>query len=258
MLQYLFQNADDQSQIDLRIREFRGTADAICAVAAKHGLEIVGYQSSDLPLYRALTAEKQKHVLWLLKKYWRSLLAVEAFGWQPEDNNRSVWAALSTLGLIPPANLFPHFKSGMAIEIYDMSYLQIWRNFTCLRYCSYTLEEIYAIDAFARYRREPERAEECVTKVTALVIGQTPEVYYPDIAPHVLEETLSRRQLKLQVHHQMLCTLRDRSGKIAAWLGMSEAKVIGKGKRFSESKAGEVLAMPEAIQPNLSPHITPN
>lgn len=225
-----------------RTSEFREFADKVCAIAAKYDVKITGYHSPELPLYSALSTQKQIEALHMLKTFDLSMEITQSQGGELDSQDRSLWGALSALGLVPPSDLFLRLEPGTAIEIYNLDGMQIWRNFTCMQYCSYTLEEVYSIELFTRYKRDPQKTAECIDKVGRLLSGQTPEIFYPEISPHILEETCSLEQFSLSVHHKMFSVLKNREGNLAAWLVMSGAEIVG--KKIAEAKPGLGNAAP--------------
>ncbi len=210
-----------------RISEFKLAADKICAIAAKKNLTIKGYHSPELPLYSALSETKQEEALLLVKAYLQSMESAEAMGECLDSVDRSLWHALSTMGLLPPSDLFARLKPNAVIEIYDLQGLQIWRNFNFMRVCSYTLEEIYSIEWFKRYKRDEKYTEECVKNVTSLLSGETSEVYKPDMSLQVMEETCSQDRLMIRASYDLLSRLKNRDGELAAWLVATSAEVVG-------------------------------
>jgi hypothetical protein len=217
------------NQLD-RNSKFRETADKVCELLGKYDLKVVGYHSSELPYFSALPIQKQNESLALLKTFLQSAEVTEAFGEKLDDHERSLWGALSAMGLIPPSDLFSSLRPGAAIEIYDLEGLQIWRNFTCMQYCSYTLEEVYSVEVYTRYNRDAEKLSACIAKVGDLLTGKSPEIFDPEVAPDILEETFSQDRLRLEVHHQLFCRLKNRQGTVTAWLVMSGAKLLEKQK----------------------------
>lgn len=210
-----------------RITEFKIAADKICAIAAKKDLKITGYHSPDLPLYSALSDAKQEEALLLVKAYLKSMESAEAVGECLNAVDRSLWHALSTMGLVPPSDLLSRLKPSAVIELYDLQGLQIWRNFNFMRVCSYTLEEIYSIEWFNRYKRDQIHTEECIKNVTTLLSGESPEVFKPEMSLQIMEETCSQDRLKIRATYDLLSRLKNRDGELAAWLVATSADVIG-------------------------------
>ena len=208
--------------------EFKILADQIAALASKYGITLKGYRSPELPLFQALPGAKQQEVIALAKKYYASLVAIEAMGERLDNHTRSTWAALSGLGLVPPSDLFNHFNAGSAVEIYDLNNLQIWRNFETFKVCSYTLEEIYCIEWFHRYERSLEISQACISYVTDLLMGKTEDIVFPDIPSHILDETCSIEKLRLEMRFILICRLMDREGKLAAFAVISSAKLVAR------------------------------
>ena len=92
---------------------FRDIADKICAIASKYSVEITGYHSARLPLYRALPPQKQSEALQLLNIFLQTMEATEAAGNKIDNQGCFVWSAHSSMGLIPPSDLFLNLKSLM-------------------------------------------------------------------------------------------------------------------------------------------------
>jgi len=222
---------------------FREIADKICEIGDRYSVKITGYKHADLPLYSALPVQKQQDSLHQLRVFLQTMEATESSGNKVDNQGCFVWAALSTFGLVPPADLFSKLDSDALIEIYDLYGLQIWRNFNFLKFCSYTLEEVFCIEWSNRYTREPGMNEVCAQKIGALLSGQTPEIYYPGIAKHTIEETCSEERYIFNVHYDLLCTLKNREGAVVSWLVMATAEHLGRREELPKN----VLRLAPAI-----------
>lgn len=216
------------------VNEFRELADAVVTLCARYEVQVRSYANPELPLFSALSPAAQEKALRGLRTYLASLKMVEDHDEDLRDDQRSLWYALSTLGLLPPSQLFSLFKSGEVIEIYDMEGFQIWRNFNFLKICSYTLEEMYSIEWHRRYRRSSEKSQECLEKIGLLMSQKSPEIYNALIGEHILEETESRERLMLSARHDWLIRLNDRAGIFSAWMGISTVEIL-KDRRLEPS-----------------------
>jgi hypothetical protein len=212
-----------------RTHQFRLIADRICSLVSSHSVRLVAYNSPELPLYSALPPSKQAEILDQLKVFQRTIEVTLSNGDSLENVGRSVWHALSTLGFVPPSDIFSKIGNDDVVEIYDLQNIQLWRNFNFLKICSYTIEEMYSVDWPSRYSRDPAMNSECIAKVTSLLTGETPDVYYAGIREHVLEETLSAERLVLQASHDWFARLKNQRGELTAWLVTSKVKIFGKG-----------------------------
>ena len=235
-IDYLKKNSD-------LIQEFRAAADRVTRVAEHYGIKVRGYGSADLPLYSKLSREQQEVALQLIALFADSFEAAIDHSRQPPAEERFLWSALSKMGMVPPSELFSLLKQGAVIEIYNLENLQIWRNFSCFQYCSYSLEEVYSLPVFTRYWRSPEKLEECLTKVNELLSGRAPDVFFPEIEKHKLIETCSEGCLVLEVHHELFCKLKDRNGTLCAWLVMSSAELLGSSEKHPKPEYRENLYM---------------
>ena len=72
----------------------------------------------------------------------------------------------TTFGTLPAA-----WSSGIVFECedYNVEGLQTWRNLNFMKFCSYTLEEVFCIEWYKRYTRTAGKNEECMEKVAYLI-----------------------------------------------------------------------------------------
>lgn len=238
-----------KSPSDEQSSEFRDVADRVRDIAAKYSLNLVSYRSPELPLYSALGPAKRAEVLGQLKIFLRTMESVEASGVRLDNQERSVWHALASMGLVPPSDLFAKFGSEDVVEILDLAGVQIWRNFNFLRICSYTLEEMYCFDWKERYTRDEAMIGECIRKVGALLAGETPDLYHSNIEDHVIQETRSSDRFTLQVRHEYMARLKDRNGQLAAWLVVSRVENLGRD--IATPKAAKPLWLVDSVASSL-------
>jgi len=209
--------------------EFRHIADQICAIADKYQVKIRGYHSSELPHFRALPQARQETVLLRLKAFLGSMEVTESMGERLDSQKRALWCGLSALGLVPPSELFSRIDDNSEIiEIYNLEGFQVWRNFNYFDVCSYTLEEIYSIDWNDLYLRSDEKTEECRQKITALLTGQTPDLFDANVENHEITELCSQYRFVVEARHGILCRLKDKGGQLAAWVVVSKGRVLRK------------------------------
>lgn len=209
---------------------FREISERIHRLANEAGVKIKGYHDPELPLLRTLRPSAQDRAVAALETYADTLDTSDLDDSVAEQ--RALWKAIKVFGLVPPEDLFDRLHAEAAIEMYDLEGRQIWRNFACMEVCSYTLEEIFCIELFDRYRRTPEFNAECQGKVASFLSDPASfEICDPHIAPHQLIETQSSERLILEVHHQLFSKLRGRDGSLRAWLVMSKARILGQDEQ---------------------------
>jgi hypothetical protein len=231
-------------------QEFRVIADKISEIAATHSLRVVGYYAPELPLYSKLSAQKQSDVISQLQVFLQTMQSAATAGDRLDNSERSLWHALSTLGLIPPSDMFSHVCADDVVEIYDLEGIQIWRNFNFMKICSYTLEEMYSIDWPSRYKRDPERTAECMGELEKVLSGRVPEFHFADIPEHLLEETSSTERYVLSAKHDWIGKLKPQTGGTPAWIVLSKVKIVGRGLKTAPSQRRLEL-VPTAPSPSL-------
>ncbi|MGZ3672368.1 MAG: hypothetical protein ACXWR4_20750, partial [Bdellovibrionota bacterium] len=207
--------------------EVREISDKICEIFARNGRTVVGYRSADLPLFQALEPEAQKNIVQKIRVYLECMEAVEAAGDPLYSSSKSVWHALTRLGLVPPHDLLEHLKNDALVEIYDLAGFQIWRNFKFMEFCSYTLEEVYCIEWHRRYARDPKITEECFAIIGNVVAGNTPSVHMPELPFFRLEETCSEERLVYSARHELFSPMKNRDRQVEAFLVMTSATILG-------------------------------
>jgi len=211
-----------------RVREFCEISDKISALAANFSLRVIGYHSPELPLYDQMSEQRQVTALAQLKVFLQTMESVTTAGESLDDAGRSLWHTLSTLRLIPPSDMFSHIRPDHVIEIYNLENIQIWRSLNFYKFCSYSLEEMYSMEWTNRYRRDPGKIEECIQKVTSFLQGETPDIYFTEIAEHTLDETSSSLKLILRAKHEWLGRLKDQNGVLTGYIVASSVKLLGR------------------------------
>jgi transcriptional regulator with XRE-family HTH domain len=215
-------NADEA-----RVRLFRDFAMRVADLAAKAGVQVEPFENPALPHFQKLMPSLQDQALASLRLK-SEILETWLAGGEASSPNQILWATLSGLGLVPPPELFQHLKPSSIIEIFNLSYFQIWRDFNTLRVNSFTLEEMYCLSGFERFERAPEIDAYILEWSAKLsVAGRGDRVLMLKLPPYPLVEKNSRKLLTLEVEHELVCALRDRDGNMAAWLLMTNARVTG-------------------------------
>lgn len=209
---------------------FRQAADQVSTLGQRFGISVKGYEDPALPHFSAMPLESRRNAVHALRGYHTSLLA----GIQADKNldqpHVSTWWAFSTLGLVPPAELFRHFLPDSMIEVYNLEGAQIWRNFHFFRYSSYTLEEIHCLPWNKLYDKGDDVTAECFKYISAVVSGAS-ELLLPDHPEFVLTETCSRDRCVLKVRHYLISSLKNREGNVSAFLVCTKAKILAHGAR---------------------------
>ena len=220
----------NKDNLEEQIFEFRAIAEKITAVATKYSLSIKPFHSPDLPLYSALPEQKRAEALQQIKIFLNIMEGAEASHRRLDDDERFTWFALSSLDLIPPPDLFAKIKPGTVIEIYDLNSFQIWRNFGFFKYCSYTLEEIYCVEWFHRYKRSEESLQMCLKYLEGILSGQLPDIAPMEIPLYSMEETSSEGRLCIRMDHGIICRLKNRQGEAVAYLVTADGEILSKGQ----------------------------
>lgn len=217
---------------------FRYAANQVSQLGLRFGFTVRSYDDATLPYFSALPSEARRRVVHALRGYHASLLA----GIQADKNfdqpHISTWWAFSTLGLVPVADLFQHFRADSVIEVFSLDGTQIWRNFNFYRFNSYTLEELHCLHWERLYDRGASITAECYGYLERLLSGG-PDLVLPTVPEYTLVEKCSRDRYMVKVHHYLLSALKNREGATAAWIICTKSKLIAHDVKETQAPAGQ-------------------
>lgn len=211
------------SNLTRLVSEFKSAAEEIAKIITDHKVSVSAYHDSNLVLFLALDDERRRNSLTQITIYKESLQMAAENGSMNEK--QSLWTTLKHLGMRPKSDIFEVINSNEAVEAYDLSGIQFWRNLKFLEVCNYTIEEMFCLPWHERYDRDLDAAKMTEDIVIKIVTGQITETYNCDIY-NVLIERHSAKKYAIDVHHKQVSPLYSADNTVAGFIVISSVKVI--------------------------------
>lgn len=136
-----------------------------------------------------------------------------------------LWSALKIFNLTPTADLFSVLKPDHALEIYDLSHRQIWRNVEFMKVCSYTLEEVLCFPWPDRYERDIDAQAKTFNALKDFLNNSPPRITAPFVTNTILEK-FGQENLKIKACHEYLAPLFNKEKEITHYLVASRVAII--------------------------------
>ena len=186
---------------------FRQLANEIAALGFKYGVTITPYQDENLIHFSKLSTELQVKVLKSLQIYLNIYNSTVAEGTSALNSARVIWNALAQLGYRPTSDVFSFFQDGNIIEIYDDSFVQVFRSINFFNLCSYSLEDLYCHQITELYERDLPFEKSLMEIVTRLYRGEIKSTILTGLQPHVIQEKKSHQKFRVLGHIKYISPL---------------------------------------------------
>lgn len=216
-------------------------ANALTCFGVKAGVRILGYKSTELPLFNSLPLANRKQILDCLTVHLDICNQTINAGHSLKDSKQLLWYALKKLGYVPPADLFELIQNDMVVEVHNSELQQVFRNFTYYKYCSYTLEELHCTPWPELYERDMNCHLSIINTVSRLYSGEK-RIIKHESDRHIVTEKKS--VLGYEMDYQLLYAagLKGSSKKVEAVLLCEKANILNKiGIDLEERKIKEYL-----------------
>lgn len=133
-----------------------------------------------------------------------------------KDSKVLLWNMLKRLGYYSMDDVFTKIKDHHIIEIYNSQNVQIFRNLSFFKICSYSLDEILSIPWWKLYSREDKISQEIFKFGSLILSGEIDHSIEPEIPTHILCETASSSNYKVNIEINCMSGLTDHIGSRAA------------------------------------------
>ncbi len=211
----------------LNVNRFKNLAVGLTDLAFQSGVEIYPFFDENLLHFRALSNLEQDFVLGQLSNYVDICQDTIERGHSLKNDGQLLWSAMRKFGLRPTSDLFQFITPGDIIEIHTANFTQIFRNFSFFEFCSYSLEDLYCRSWIKLYKRPAAIEIELMKVGTQAFSGLYDSTIAVVVPEHIVEETSSRRQLKLRVNMKFGSPLFDIvTGKPAAVISIEAAEKL--------------------------------
>lgn len=201
----------------------------ISDLGASVGIKIVPFHQPDLIDFSNLNEFNQQKVLTALNTYFDIYQSVKSEGASIMNSSRVLWGALLQLGYRPTSDMFSHIRDEHIIEIHDCNLIQVFRNLSFFKYCSYSLEELYCHHLTELYERDTQLEKDLIQLSPLLFSGQIRNIFDPNLKPHVIQEKMSPDKLAVLCHIERIAPLfanADPGSNPIAALTIEKAEIV--------------------------------
>jgi hypothetical protein len=215
-----FAKLDLESRLRILIEEF-------CWQAQRDGLRVEPFAVDDpLAGFRARTLEAQTALYRNFERYYRVCHQHTAKGRSLRATKPLLWEMLKESGLRPCSDLFDRIHEEDVVEVYDSSFMQIFRNTTFMELCTYTMDDIFTREFPELYRRPVEVNNILVSYCTAFFSGERFQTLQTEVPEHDLEEIASRKMRVFRIKQGIISPLFNRARRPVAVVGTLRAKIL--------------------------------
>ncbi len=142
--------------------DFRRSCEEICQILSDYGHQVRPYQDPNLAIFGRLDCARQNQALSDIRIYLSSIYDTRGLKKNPNLGMQFLWSSLKTYGLKCPHDFFNKISEDCIIELYDLEYKQVWRNFHFFDVCSYTIEQVFCEPWTDRYKRDEKMMQKCI------------------------------------------------------------------------------------------------
>jgi|GEM_PF-6472971 len=190
------------------------------------GLEGVAFQSDlGMKLFLGLPLEKKQAAHLKLLNYAHFLDGAADEGLDIENNAQCLKSILTRLGLSVSDNFFSHLSDDDIVEVYDGSFIQIYRNLKCLRLSSYDLLTLCSFEWPQLFERDANINQALVEEAVS-VLDQGHDIYLSKVPEHLMLERLSFEKRKMIIKNKVGGIVCNSDKQIAGFVCTQSANVV--------------------------------
>ncbi|MGZ3688687.1 MAG: hypothetical protein ACXVBW_10320, partial [Bdellovibrionota bacterium] len=200
-------------QIPDRISRFRELCDLYSDFVRAENIRVRPYESEELPEFSSLSLDRQDNAIASITADLEDFESMRAEGHRLRDSSKLLWRALNRMGLVPQSDVFDKIGEEDIVEVYlidQRGQNQVFRSLIYLQYCSYTVEQMVALD----WRFSAKREEKYTNQITAAVIdimsGKIQQTFDPGIDAHHVQEVDSPGLNEVMVKIKYLSPVRSK------------------------------------------------
>ncbi|WP_374033400.1 hypothetical protein ACES2I_11460 [Bdellovibrio bacteriovorus] len=197
--------------------DFKVLCEKLSQVLSHEGVSIHPYRDSSLQFFNSLTPSQQERAYKTLRDYvdiCESALTEHA---SLRDSERFCRRALERWGLSVASDFFLTVKPEDCVEIYTDEGFQIFRNLRFFELSSYSVEELYCVEWWKLFGRDPQVTEKLFSMCLQTLQGRIPGTLNFDIVEHEVWENDSAEKRRFLIHPKVGSAL-HREGKILGFL----------------------------------------
>lgn len=185
---------------------FVALAESVSDTLSKYGINIQPYRPDKSLNFSGLDLDSQSNILKHFEIYSEVLIDTHRSE-TLQESKVLVWNMLKRLNFFPTDDILSKIKDNHIVEIYNSQNIQIFRNLSFFKVCSYSLDEILCIPWWKLYHREDKISQEIFKFGSQVLSGEINHSVCPEIPTHILTEIASTSNYKMEVDIDFLSSL---------------------------------------------------
>jgi len=215
----LFQNIDEF------IEQYQSQLIDLTSKLNSFGLSLLPYSAATWLRFKDMNTQQQQSSYSRFQFYYEICQDCLVDGNSLKGNNKLLWYAIRKMNLRPKSDLFDKISQEDVVEIYDSSFMQVYRNFNFFEICSYSLADLFMWEWRDLYYRDDE-----ITQGLAIqgyqVFTVNPTTQRIQLNIHEVHEKFSTNKFKLKMTPGYFSPLLNKQGLVEAGVATSRVDII--------------------------------
>lgn len=207
-------------------RVFRKSLREFSQLAARNNIHVTAYDERSLSPLALLPDPQQKLITENFDRYFKVTSQLSNDEIPLYDSQAFLWRMLRELDLRPCSDLFKKIAPNDVVEIYDLNFIQVFRNTRFMELCSYTLEEVFTHEFPQLFLRPDEITSILVSHCQEIFQGKIKSTIPTHVPDHTLTEIWSKKKREFSIKQGIISPLFDKSGRSVAIVATLQADLI--------------------------------
>lgn len=187
---------------------FTYLSESLARFGQQDGLPIIPYYNEDLPFFSALSAQRQRHVLWQLQTMVGIAETLSAEKAKINSSPSFTRAFLTNMGYRVPDKFWAILTDQDVVDIYSDDHILMFASLKFFEYLSYSLEDFYCRPWMELFGRDLVTNEKLFSLAMEMIDGRHDDVVPTDYIPlHVMVEMASDKKQRFIVQPRMYAPL---------------------------------------------------
>lgn len=193
------------------------------------GLQVVAFNSKSWQQFEKMSPEQRQSSYSRFLFYYEICQECLVDGNSLTDNNKLLWYAIKKMNLRPKSDLFDKLAHDDVVEIYDASFMQVYRNFNFFEICSYSLADLFMWEWRDLYYRDDVITQGLAQQGIKVFTNEaeTQKILVPE---HKLKELFSEQKFVMHMKPGLFSPLFDKLKCVPAVVATSKVNILYSAK----------------------------
>ncbi len=172
-----------------------------------------------------LPDDKKQSTFLKLKNYYHFLSGMIEKEVDLNDNPSCLKTVFDKMGLSVSDQFFKNLTNTDVVEVYDNSFIQIFRNLNCLKFTSYDVLTLSSYDWTELFERDATINSSLIEEAV-LLLSENKDLYRSKVEEHLLIERFSAKKNKMIIKNKIGASLLNPNNEIVGFVATQTAKLV--------------------------------